>query len=51
MERKRIICLFLFVVLILVFSACHPRHVSDIKPNHDERRSGLFVGEDRSYQF
>lgn len=33
MERKRIICLFLFVVLILVFSSCHPRHVSDIKPN------------------
>ncbi len=33
MERKRIICLFLFVILILVFSSCHPRHVSDIKPN------------------
>jgi hypothetical protein len=33
MERKRIICLFLFVVIILVFSSCHPRHVSDIKPN------------------
>ena len=33
MERKRIICLFLFGVLILVFSSCHPRHVSDIKPN------------------
>ncbi len=33
MERKRIICLFLFLVLILVFSSCHPRHVSDIKPN------------------
>jgi len=32
MERKRIICLFLFVVLILVFSSCHSRHVSDIKP-------------------
>ncbi|MGZ6230460.1 MAG: hypothetical protein ACXWMO_06815 [Syntrophales bacterium] len=31
MKRKRIICLFLFVVLILVFSSCHPRHVSDIK--------------------
>ena len=31
MERKRIICLFLFVVLILIFSSCHPRHVSDIK--------------------
>ena len=33
MERKRIICLFLFVILILVFPSCHPRHVSDIKPN------------------
>lgn len=33
MERKRIICLFLFVVLVLVLSSCHPRHVSDIKPN------------------
>jgi hypothetical protein len=33
MKRKRIICLLLFVVLILVFSACHPRHVSDIKQN------------------
>jgi len=33
MERKRIVCLFLFPVLILVFSSCHPRHVSDIKPN------------------
>ena len=33
MGRKRILCLFLFVVLILVFSSCHPRHVSDIKPN------------------
>jgi hypothetical protein len=33
MGRKRIIYLFLFVVLILIFSSCHPRHVSDIKPN------------------
>jgi hypothetical protein len=32
MEGKRIICLFLFII-ILVFSSCHPRHVSDIKPN------------------
>src|SRR5512139_3913759 len=32
MERKKIICLFLFVGLILVFSSCHPRHISDIKP-------------------
>jgi len=33
MERKRIIYSFLSVVLILVFSSCHPRHVSDIKSN------------------
>jgi hypothetical protein len=33
MERKRIIYLLLLVVLILIFSSCHPRHVSDIKPN------------------
>jgi len=33
MERKRIVCLFLFAVLILVFSSCHPRHVSDIRLN------------------
>jgi hypothetical protein len=33
MERERIIYLFLLFVLILVFSSCHPRHVSDIKPN------------------
>jgi hypothetical protein len=33
MERKRVICLSLFVVFILIFSSCHPRYVSDIKPN------------------
>jgi len=33
MEGKKIICLFLFVVAVLVFSSCHPRRVSDIKPN------------------
>ncbi len=32
MEKKKIIYLFLFVVLILVFSSCHPRRVSEIKP-------------------
>jgi len=31
MEKGKVICLFLFVVLILIFSSCHPRHVSDIK--------------------
>jgi hypothetical protein len=33
MERKRIIYLFLFGALVLVFSSCHPRHVLDIKLN------------------
>jgi hypothetical protein len=33
METKRTIYLSLFVVLILIFSSCHPRHVSDIRPN------------------
>jgi len=33
MERKRIIGLFFFVVLILFLPSCHPRHASDIKPN------------------
>ena len=33
MERKKIIYLFLLAALFLVFSSCHPRHVSDIKPN------------------
>ena len=32
MERKRVICLFLFVGFMLVFSSCHSRHLSDIKP-------------------
>jgi len=33
MERKRTLYLSLPVVLILVLTSCHPRHVSDIKPN------------------
>jgi hypothetical protein len=32
MEKKKIICLFLFVVLIFVFSSCHSRKITDIKP-------------------
>jgi hypothetical protein len=32
MERKRIHYVFLFIVFMLVFSSCHPRRVSDIKP-------------------
>jgi len=33
MKRKKIIYLFLLVALFLVFSSCHARRVSDIKPN------------------
>ena len=33
MKRKKIGYLFLFIVLILVFSSCHPRHASDVRPN------------------
>jgi hypothetical protein len=33
MKRERVLCLFSLVAFILMFSSCHPRHVSDIKPN------------------
>ena len=33
MEKRKVIYLFLLVVLIFVFSSCHVRHVSDIKVN------------------
>ena len=32
MVKKKIICLFFLGVLILVFSSCHSRKISDIKP-------------------
>jgi len=32
MEKKKFIYLFLLFALFLVFSSCHPRRVSDIKP-------------------
>ncbi len=32
MEKKKIIFLFLFVLLILVFSSCSSRQITDIKP-------------------
>ena len=32
MEKKRIICLFLFVILVLVSSSCQTRNISDIRP-------------------
>ena len=33
MKRKRIRYILLFIGLALIFSSCHPRHVSDIRPN------------------
>jgi hypothetical protein len=33
MRKERITFLCLFVVLILISTSCHPRHVSDIRPN------------------
>ena len=33
MKKEKSICLFLFVVLIVIFSSCHPRRVSDIRPS------------------
>jgi hypothetical protein len=33
MEKRKLIYLFLWVALFLVISSCHPRRVSDIKPN------------------
>ncbi len=33
MKREWTAYLFLLIPLILIFSSCHPRHVSDIKPN------------------
>jgi hypothetical protein len=32
MEKKKIVCLFLLVFLVLVFSSCHTRGMTDIKP-------------------
>ena len=32
MEKKKVICLFLFVFLILVSSSCQTRNMSDIQP-------------------
>ena len=32
MEKKKIICLFLFVMLVLVSSSCQSRQITDIKP-------------------
>ena len=45
MKKKNILCLFLLVVLILVFSSCHPRHVSDIRPNMTKEEVASLWGE------
>ena len=44
MERRRIIYLFPLVALILVFPSCHPRHVSDIRPNMTKEEVVSFWG-------
>jgi len=44
MKRKKFFYLFLLVVLFLVFSSCHPRHVSDIKPNMTKEEVASFWG-------
>ncbi len=33
MKKERIHYIFLFIGFVLVLSSCHPRHVSDIRPN------------------
>ncbi len=32
MKKNRIICLLLMVALVLVFTSCHTRSISDVKP-------------------
>ncbi len=32
MEKKKVVFLFVFVAVVLVFSACHSRSISDVKP-------------------
>lgn len=44
MKRERIVCLLSLVALILIFSSCHPRHVSDIKPNMTKEEVVSFWG-------
>jgi len=51
MEKKKIICLLLFVVVIFVFSSCHTRKVSDIKPAMTKEKVISLWGEtNRMYQ-
>ena len=44
MEKKKIICLFLFVILVFILSSCHPRRVSDIKSNMTKEEVVSFWG-------
>ncbi len=32
MKKKKIVCLFLMVALVLIFASCHSRKITDIKP-------------------
>jgi hypothetical protein len=44
METKKIIYLILLVALSLVFSSCHSRHVSDIKPDMTKKEVASLWG-------
>ncbi len=51
MEKKKIICLLLFFVLILVFYSCHSRKISDVKPAMTKEKVISLWGEtNRMYQ-
>ena len=45
MNRGKIAVLFLFVVSALILSSCHPRHISDIKPNMTKQEVVALWGE------
>ena len=49
MENKKSLCLFpfLFLTLILVFSSCHARYVSDVKPAMTKEEVVSLWGEKR----
>jgi len=51
MEKKKIICIFLFIVLAFVFSSCQSRQITDIKPAMTkEKVISLWVSTNRMYQ-
>ena len=48
MRLERMTWLFLFAGLIFIFSSCHPRHVSDVKPNMTKEEVASLWGGDTS---